>query len=137
MRLYFDEDVGKGIPNALRGVGVGDVVYPGKYNRGRGKTQLRVERGFKDWQWIPVVGIDGYLAISYNHHMLDVDIERQLLIQNMDGMVYIMCGREISLNVLRLILQKWEWLEALYETEPRPFAYKLRMSGHARRDPRV
>lgn len=136
MRLYFDEDIGKGIPEALRGVGFTDIVYPGRYHR-PGKTPGRIDRGFKDSQWIPAVGSDGYLAVSYNYRMLDVDLERQLLKTNGVGIVFVMDGQEYGLNVLRLILRKWAWLEGLYDTELRPFAYLLRMSGHTRRDYRV
>ena len=52
--------------------------------------------------------------------------------------MFLTTGQENSLGVLRLLLNKWDWLSELWISEARPFAYCLPLSGRGiTRDPRV
>jgi PIN like domain len=121
VKIFFDEDVGKGIPRALRLVNV-----PGVDNIGKGR---RIKRGTPDEVWLPHVGQQGYLLFSFNTGILYAEAQRQLLISEQVGAVFLTTGQERAANVLRLILNEWGWLETVDASTPRPFAYLLTMGG--------
>ncbi len=118
MRLLCDEDTGTGVPRALRHVGY-DAIS--QYDMTWG--------GHKDKDWLPRAGELGLLVFSSNKKMLAVPLERQLIIDHKVGIVFLTTGIEHTPAVLRLLLAKWEKLELLHATEPRPFARFLSPSG--------
>jgi hypothetical protein len=122
MRLFFDEDVGKGIPEALRAVGIRDVEYIGR--------DPRLGKGTPDEVWLPFAGQQGYLVFSFNTGILYAEGQRGLLIDERVGAVFLTTGRARSVDVLRLILNEWSWLETIDVSTPRPFAYLLTLRGH-------
>lgn len=121
MNLFFDEDVGKGIPEALRSVGVRDVEYIGR--------DLRLPKGTPDEVWLPFVGQRGWLVFSFNTGILYAEAQRQLLIEHRVGAVFLTTGRARAVDVLRLLLNEWDWLETIDIDTPRPFAYLLTLNG--------
>lgn len=121
MKLFFDEDVGKGIPVALRSVGIRDVEFIGR--------DPRLGKGIPDEIWLPFAGQHGYLAFSFNTGILYDEAQRNLLISERVGAVFLTTGRARSIDVLRLILNEWDWLETIDVNTPRPFAYLLTLSG--------
>jgi hypothetical protein len=122
VKLFFDEDVGKGIPEALRLVGIRDVEYIGR--------DPRLGKGTSDETWLPFVGQQGHLVFSFNTGILYAEAQRSLLISQRVGAVFLTTGRARSVDVLRLILNEWGWLETIDVSTPRPFAYLLTLSGH-------
>ena len=133
MKLVFDENVGKGVPAALRGVGVPTVAYPGRYP----SRNPRIARGTADEVWIPAVGRDGYLVFSCDTGILEAEAQRTLLVRHLVGAVFLTTGQEKSFEVLRLVLRKWDWLQSIDRYEARPFAFLVTMSGRVRKDGRV
>jgi hypothetical protein len=121
VKLFFDEDVGKGIPEALRHVGIRDVEYIGR--------DPRLGKGTPDEAWLPFVGQRGYLVFSFNTGILYAEGQRSLLISERVGAVFLTTGRARAVDVLRLILNEWTWLETIDVSTPRPFAYLLTLSG--------
>ena len=121
MKPFFDEDIGKGIPQALRLVGIRDVEYIGR--------DPRLGKGTPDEVWLPFVGRHGYLAFSFNTGILYAEAQRSLLISERVGAVFLTMGRARSVDVLRLILNEWDWLETIDVSTPRPFAYLLTLNG--------
>ena len=121
MKLFFDEDVGKGIPEALRLVGVRDVDFIGK---GR-----RVGKGTRDEDWLPYAGRQGALVFSFNTGILVAEGQRELVISERVGIVFLTSGQELARDVLRLILNQWSWLETIDASTTRPFAYLLTMTA--------
>ena len=121
MRLFFDEDVGRGIPGALRAVGVRDVDYIGK--------DRRIGKGTRDEDWIPYAGQRGALVFSFNTGILYAEAQRSLLVSERVGAVFLTTGQARSVDVLRLLLNQWAWLETIDVGTPRPFAYLLTLSG--------
>ena len=121
MKLFFDEDVGKGIPRALHRVGASDVD-----NIGKGR---HIGRGTPDEDWLPYAGRTGLLVFSFNTGILAAQAQRELLIRERVGAVFLTTGQERAFDVLRLILNQWAWLETIDAGTARPFAYLLTMRG--------
>ncbi len=117
MILLCDENLGQ-IPRALSLVG---------YDARHFKT-LRWS-GKKDIEWLPWVGQAEWLLFSCNKKQLTVPSERNAIIQNNVGVVYLTNGEEHPPKVLMLLLRKWEVLELLWNTTERPFARFLHPNG--------
>ena len=119
MVLVFDEDCGTGIPKALWLVGY--------------TTHNLFELGWsgkKDIEWLPWVGQNGWLLFSYNRKQLEVPTERNAIIDNRVGVVYLTTGEESAPRVLLLLLKKWGALELLDDGIERPFVRFLHPNGH-------
>ena len=119
MILLCDEDVGTGIPHALRDVGLEAISIHG-INMG----------GAADVEWLQVAGQNGWLVFSHNKKMLTVPHEKQAIVDHSVGIVFLTSGVENTSNQLRLLLNRWAALEELDTTTQRPFARFLRPSGH-------
>ena len=118
MRLLCDEDVGTGVPNALRAVG---------YDA-RSLVQMGW-RGQPDVVWLARAGDLGMLVLSCNKKMLRVPSERRTIISAGVGIVFLTTGEERPAKVLLTLLKKWDALETLDSTEPRPFAKFMSPNG--------
>lgn len=116
MILLCDEDVGVRVPKALKLVGIKNVKSMVDSSFGLGKH---------DVEWLRGVGERGWLAFSCNKRMLDVPVERDTIIVEKVGIVFLTSGQEYLKQVLRLLLNKWERLEFIDQTISRPFAYYL------------
>lgn len=127
MKLFFDEDMGKGIPHALWALGVYDIDYVA--------DDRPIRKGTLDDIWIPYVGQHGYLLISCNKAILENEAERTLIIQHRVGAVFLSSGQARRFQTCRLLLQKWEWLEEIDAMVPRPFAFLLPLRGRPQRRP--
>ena len=129
MKLFFDEDNGTGIPRALRLVrGSGDQIhFPSD------KWHQLVKKGTQDRDWIPVIGNAEILVFSQNKYMLNNEEERGLLIKHRVGIVYLSNGSDKAFPVLRMLMNKWEWLGLIDATIPRPFAYLVGLNGRPRK----
>ena len=119
MKLFCDENVGTGIPNALKGVGY-DAVALVDYGWS----------GKPDVWWLKKAGQNGWLVFSYNMRMLKVQKERDAILNEKVGVVFLTRGVEQPASVLLRLLKKWPDLELLDKTTPRPFARFL--SGNNR-----
>lgn len=122
MILYSDEDVGTRVPKALKLVGL--------------KVVSAVSKGAvsePDIQWLERVGKKGWLGLSCNKNILNVPEERDAIINNNVGIVFVTSGNLHPKDKLLLILRKWQWMETLNEIENRPFAYYLYATGRTRK----
>ena len=61
--------------------------------------------------------------------MLLVPEERETIIREKVGIVFLNNGEEHLPRVLKLLLNKWDDLQLLDDTEPKPFAKFLSMNG--------
>ena len=118
MKLLCDEDVGTRVPNALKLVG-----YNAKSLVGEGL------QGEPDTSWLRLAGSRGWLVFSCNKRMLLVEHERQAVMQNQVGIVFLTNGEENVAKVLWLLLVKWKWLEEIDQSLPKPFARFVSPSG--------
>jgi len=130
VNLFFDEDNGTGIPRALTLIKAPtDTIHFAS----NGYHQV-VRRGTKDPDWIPVVGERGWLVFSQNKWMVNNEEERRLLIANKVGIVYLDTGNAPAFPVMRMLLNRWDWLRGLdADHSARPFAYLISVGGKQRR----
>lgn len=105
MILLCDEDVGTGIPHALRDVGLEALAIHG----------IRMG-GAPDVEWLRIAGNNGWLVFSHNKKMLAVLHEKQAILDYHVGIVFLTTGEENTVNQLRLILNRWAALEFLDTT---------------------
>src|SRR5690606_38145182 len=129
VRLFFDEDRGKGVASALRSVGVQTYWV--------GPPPMPVAKGTEDEIWIPRVGANGWLVITANKAILTTDRQRELWIEYGLGGVFLASNRLRSIDELRLLLRKLAWLEMIDRDEKRPFAYIMTLDGKTRRAPEI
>ena len=118
MILLCDEDVGRGVPHALSDVGYDTVSIAQRGWAGRAGVD-----------WLTTAGEHGWLVFSANKKMLQVPQERATIIGQKVGAVFLTNGEERIAKVLQLLLAKWDDLDLLDRTEPRPFVRFLNMRG--------
>ena len=119
MILLCDEDVGTGIPHALRDVGL------------QASALVKIGlAGMADTDWLPIAGRNRWLVFSHNKKMLTVALEKQAVIDHQVGIVFLTTGEESPVKQLRMLLNRWDILELLDTTIPRPFARFIRPDGH-------
>ncbi len=128
MRLFFDEDTGRGVPDALRAVGVQCEYVSNRFAK-RGGVPLETP----DELWIPYAGRKRLLVFSCNKAILDAEAQRNLLISEKVGAVFLTSGQEKKIDLLLLVLKKLDWLSEIDEATPRPFAYTITIHGNWRR----
>ncbi|MCL4552098.1 MAG: hypothetical protein M1305_00870 [Candidatus Marsarchaeota archaeon] len=129
MILFCDEDLGEGVPQALRSVHL-DVQWV----LDRYKPDQRNKR-VEDVRWLTDAGRNRWLALSCNKKILTVQHERETIEREKVGIVFLTTGQEDSVAVLRLVLNKWTWLQAIDEQIDRPFAYLMTIKGHVSKAP--
>ena len=125
MRLFFDEDTGRGVPDALRAVNIGCEYVSKKFP---------ITKGTPDELWIPYAGRKGLLVFSCNKDILRAEAQRHLWIENKVGGVFLTSGQERKVDVLLLVLKRLMWLQEIDERTPRPFAYMMTISGRWRQE---
>lgn len=118
MILLCDEDIGTGVPNALHAVGYDAHSMVGMGWQGR-----------PDVEWLALAGQAGMLVLSCNKKMLLVPTERQAIVSNNVGIVFLTTGEERPARVLLTLLRRWEALEEIDSATPRPFARFLSPNG--------
>ncbi len=118
MILLCDEDIGTHVPKALRLV--------------RYRTISLVQKGWRSWadpEWLARAGQKRWLVFSANKRMLKAPEERNTIIREKVGIVYLTSGEEYIDKVLWLLLVKWKWLQDIDKHEQRPFAYFVSPKG--------
>ena len=85
--------------------------------------------GRADEWWLPRVGEAGWVVFSSNKKMLLVPRERQTIIENEVGIVFLTTGNETPRTMLKLLLNRWDRLEYLHRNTARPFARFLSPNG--------
>ena len=78
--------------------------------------------GLPDEFWLKKAGQNGWLVLSCNKRMLKVNAERDTIVRENVGIVFLTSGQEQPRKVLLRLLRKWPDLEILWNTTERPFA---------------
>lgn len=117
MILICDEMMGKAIPESLRSVG-----YP--------VTRLfRVRlNGRRDTEWLTIAGRKGWLVLSKNKRMLLVEDEKNTILREKVGIIFLTQDIQDQPRLLRLLLNKWSWICEQDERQ-RPFASFIHPNG--------
>ena len=79
-------------------------------------------RSQPDEFWLERAGQSEWLVLSCNKRMLKVTAERNIILRERVGIVFLTSGEERPREVLFRLLKKWDDLELLWNTTPRPFA---------------
>ncbi len=122
MILYCDEDVGTKVPRALKLVGLRAISAVGK-----GAVSE------PDIQWLTRVGNRGWLGLSCNKNILNVPEEKDVIVSNKVGIVFLSSGNLHPKDKLLLILRKWQWIETIDINEKRPFAFFIYPNGQVKK----
>lgn len=123
MQLFFDENIGRGVPEALRLVGFQDVNYAVNMFAGEGAAQ-----GVADEVWIPRIGAD-WLVVSKDQQLLKRPDQMRLLVQHQIGLICITSSTARSRDLLELLLRRMSRLEEIDRGVQRPFAYRVSLRG--------
>ena len=118
MILLCDENIGTRVPRALTLVGC--------------EARSLVELGWGGWpdvKWLTQAGQKEWLVFSCNKKILKVPSEREIIIHEKVGIIFLTIGSEYIRNVLKLLLRKWDTLELLWDSVDRPFARFLSPNG--------
>lgn len=123
MKVFFDECFGFRVPEAFHLVTQCET--------------LRLRKRFpdnnvKDVTWLPVIGAEGWLIVSHNERMLDIEKERSAIIENTAGVVFVRQGTTTMSEKLIFLLRRFEWLQEI-DTLPRPFAFVTSVRGRPRK----
>ena len=118
MILLCDEDIGTGVPKALSLVECKAKSLYGLHLAGK-----------PDEFWLAKAGQKGWLVFSENKKILKVPSERETVIHEKVGIVFLTSGSEYNRKVLKLLLTKWDTLELLWTTVERPFVRFLSPNG--------
>ena len=97
---YFDENMGGSVPRALKILGLRAI--PG--------VSKRYGAGQDDIEYLGRAGQRNWLAISANKHMLDVQEERNTILTEQVGIVFMTDGQMKRPALMLLLLKKWQWL---------------------------
>ena len=111
--------MGTGVPGALNLVGY-DAASLNSMGWG----------GKPDEFWLAKAGQLDWLILSCNKKMLKVTAEKETIIRERVGIVFLTSGEEAPSTVLMRLLRKWSDLELLWKTTPRPFARFLFANNH-------
>ena len=125
MILFCDENVGTRVPQALHQVRLPVLWVVKRYGTG----------GVIDVRLLADAGQNGWLVFSCNINILNVEDERETLNRERVGIVFLTSGQERIDQVLRLLLNKWSWLDEIDRTVSRPFAFTVDIAGRARSIP--
>ena len=128
MKLFCDEDFGKGVPEALRQVSRSRGIYVDYTGRTHSARRRAQRLGATDQQWITHVGRGEFLGLSCNTKILENPEEIDTIFREKAGIVFITTGQEDAVDLLLLLLKELDWLLEIHENTPRPFAYTINMS---------
>lgn len=124
MKLFFDENVGSGVPRALRLVRVEDVHYLTEMF----STDGRPAQGIQDEDWIPEIG-SSFLVLSRDIKLLRRPAQRELLAENAVGIICITDAYASPRDMLAFVLRRMSRLEEIDKTTSRPFAFRVSLRG--------
>ncbi len=104
MKLFFDENIGSTVPEALRHVNApaDDISRPRKGSP--------ISPGATDIEWVRFVGAHGYLGLTEDVKILQSPAVLEEARSYQAGLIFLPTGQWLRWKVLRLLLLRWEWL---------------------------
>lgn len=121
MILWCDENIGTAVPRALASVGYkAHALYD---IRGASRP---------DVDWLVQAGRERVVVFSCDKKMLKVPNERQTIVDEQVGIVFLTSGQEKIALVLKMLLSRWSRLEELDNTTQRPYARFITPNGTIR-----
>lgn len=125
MKLFLDQNISHRIALALFSLGIRDVanvftLFP---------ETLRTGRTVTDEEWLAAVGGAGWLAVTRDRRILSSPPELEQLIRHDVGMVILQAASPSNFDVLRFLMQRWDWLREIDAGQPRPFVFSTTLDG--------
>lgn len=124
MKLFFDENIGYRVPEALRLVDVAGVDYLTDMFAIAGQPA----QGVRDEDWIPAIG-SSHLVISLDKRLLRRPSQRKLLMDHNVGIVCLTSAHAAPREMLAFVLRRFLRLEQLDANTRRPFAFRVSLQG--------
>lgn len=82
-----------------------------------------------DEEWLAAVGGAGWLAVTRDRRILSSPPELEQLIRHDVGMVILQAASPSNFDVLRFLMQRWDWLREIDAGQPRPFVFSTTLDG--------
>lgn len=118
--LFFDRNMGRRVPEALRLVDIPvEVVY---HDRMFGQDT-------KDDQWLPVVGAKGWSVIGQDRRFHRRSTERLAIVQYKVGVFYLWGAGAPAWEKLRCFMRAYDDILDVLCNVDRPFLYRIERSG--------
>ncbi|MXX81560.1 MAG: hypothetical protein F4Y69_11125 [Chloroflexi bacterium] len=124
MKLFFDENIGYRVPEALRLVRVDGIDYL----TDRFGVEGQPAQGIRDEEWIPAIG-SSHLVLSLDKRLLRRPAQRKLLLDCGVGLICITSAHASPREMLHFVLRRMDRLERLDADIPRPFAFRVSLNG--------
>jgi hypothetical protein len=119
--LFFDRDVGKTIPQALRYIGLPTHVE---------FHQEHFAHEADDDEWMASVGPKGWFVIGHDRHHHTRAPELAAIRQHGIGCFYLWGGDKLRYETLRCFLNAYPNIRQAMATTERPFVYRIEKSGN-------
>ena len=122
MILLCDENISPQVPEAL-----------GEMGRDARSFHMLGWLSRPDLQWLPGAGqMEDLLVLTRDRSMLDDSDEKQAIVDNNLGVVFLTSGQQPVEDLIQLLDERWDELEQLHYNTPRPFARFLTTTGTLR-----
>ena len=120
MILFFDRNIGTGIPKALRLLDLPVQIEA---------HQDHFAQNEPDDVWLPTVASWGWIVVAqdYKFHVLEAELEA--LKQHNIGCFYLWGAESPKWQTMRAFLRGLENVLRVAEKSPRPFAYRIEKHG--------
>lgn len=128
MKTFFDQTMGRRLPQAFELMGLCEVQY-----LRRMFERPKISAGLPDVDWLPIVAEQGWLIITNDVQLLVNRDEREAIIENQAGLVILRPGTSPVHEELMFLLRRFDWLVEI-DALPRPFAFVTTLRGKPRQE---
>ena len=118
MTLFFDRNIGRAVPKALRLLGV-QVEYHDEY----------FAPNAPDDQWLATVGRVGWTVIGHDKKFHEIDVELQAVQHHKLGVFYLWGANAKKWDKMRLFAKVYDKIMSVVGSEQRPFIYRVHKGG--------
>lgn len=136
LTLYFDRNIGTRIPEALRLLGMRNVlhhhIHRGKVGEtlpiGRGQTSL-FKQDEKDDVWLDFVGQRKWIVFGQDYKWHNEPAVLAAIKQHSIGCFYLPGAQATSWSTLRVFARSYDRILQVSKNAPRPFIYRVSDAG--------
>ena len=118
MTLFFDRNIGRSVPKALRILGLPAECHDDYFTP---DTQ--------DDQWMATVGQAGWTVIGHDKKFHEIKVELQAIHQHKLGVFYLWGANAKKWDKMRLFARVYDKIMLVIRSEQRPFIYRVYKTG--------
>ncbi len=130
MTLFFDATMGVRVPRVLNLVKAPHLACVALTDHYRDTPTHGL--AIPDETWMQDSGIEGWLVLTQDRHIIERTHERTGIVANEVGVVILQPGDAVNYDVLSFIIRRMAWLRRI-DRETRPFVYMVHLRGRPRR----